>query len=219
MGKALPKPEFEPSDFFTFEEEDIHYKIDYIKGNLHPRLKAMGEAIRIAFLECKGIELRSQLRSGRWFKMPLWTNVSLIASEETKRSDSRRPRLSIRIDENGVIAGFFLTIWSPEWKKVREEERQLIEVIDSTAKAGKLQIGILNWTQEGKRILTFPNARDAIAKATKLRQDFAFVGRYYHFPNERELLYSPLFLSSAQEAIFLAWPVYEFVFFLLMTQM
>lgn len=206
---------FEPDDFFAFEQTDVYFRIEYIKEHLHPRLRALGDQIRRSFLENEAIDLRRQLRSGRWYKMPLWTHVSLVAPEEERRSDAKRPRLSVYIDDKRVIAGFCHTLWSPEWKEVCKDEPALIEVIDSTAESGELQIGILYRTGTGGgKIFTFSNASDALAEATRLGQDFLFVGHIYPWPDEQQLLCSPLFLDSAQKAMFLAWPIYEYAFYI-----
>jgi len=205
---------FVPDDFFAFEQTDVHFRIEYIKDHLHPRLRALGDQIRKSFLENKAIDLRCQLRSGRWYKLPLWTNVSLVAPEEEKRSDTRRPRLSVYIDDKRVIAGFCQAIWRPEWKKVCEDESTLIEVIDSTARSGELQIGILHRRGKGSgEIFTFSKASAALAEGARLRQDFLFVGRIYPWPDEQQLLCSPSFLASAQKTMLSAWPIYEYAFY------
>jgi len=207
---------FEPDDFFVFEQTDVYFRIEYIKNHLHPRLKTLGDQIRNYFLE-NNIHLRCQLRSGRWYKAPqlLWTHVSLIAPEEERRSDPKRPRLSVYIDDKRVIAGFCHSLWCPEWKKVCEDESALIEVIDSTARSGELQIGILHRMETGSgEILTFSRASDAIAATARFRQDFLFVGYIYPWPEEQQLLCSPLFLASVQKALFSAWPIYEYAFYI-----
>jgi hypothetical protein len=205
---------FEPDDFFVFEQTDVNFRIEYIKNHLHPRLRALGDQIRKFFLE-NNINLRRQLRSGRWYKEPqlLWTHVSLVAPEEERRSDPKRPRLSVYIDEKRVIAGFCHNLWSPEWKKICEDEPALIEVIDTTVMSG--QIGILHRTETGSgELLTFSRTSDAIAAAAQFRQDFLFVGRVYPWPDEQQLLCSPSFLASAQKAMFSAWPIYEYAFYI-----
>lgn len=206
---------FEPGDFFAFEQTDVNFRIEYIKNHLHPRLRALGDQIRKFFLENETIDLRRQLRSGRWYKMPLWTHVSLVAPEEEKRSDAKRPRLSVYIDDKRVIAGFCYTLWSPEWKKVCKDEPALIEVIDSTARSGELQIGILHRTGRGMgEIFTFSKTSDALVATARIRQDFLFVGHVYPWPNEQQLLCSPSFLTSAQKTMLSAWPIYEYAFYI-----
>ncbi|MFQ6044218.1 MAG: hypothetical protein ACE5PV_25470 [Candidatus Poribacteria bacterium] len=205
---------FEPDDFFAFEQTDIYFRIEYIKNHLHPRLRALGDQIRKYFLE-NNIHLRHQLRSGRWYKMPIWTHVSLIALEEERRSDPKRPRLSVYIDEKRVIAGFCHTLWRPEWKKVCKDEPALIEVIDSTARSGELQIGILHRTERGVgEIFAFSKASDALAATAQAKQDFLFVGSLYPWPDQQQLLCSPSFLPSAQKAMISAWPIYEYAFYI-----
>lgn len=213
---------FEPDDFFAFEQTDLHFRIEYIKEHLHPRLRSLGDQIRKSFLENQAtptptpIPLRCQLRSGRWYKLPLWTHLSFVAPEEEKRSDARRPRLSIYIDDKRVIAGFCHTLWCPEWKKLCQDESELIEVIDSTVSLGELQIGILQ--RVGKagsgKIFTFSRANEALAATTRVRQDFFFVGHIYFWPEERPLLCSSAFLPSAQKALFSTWPLYEYAFYI-----
>jgi hypothetical protein len=60
-------PGFESDDFFAFEQTDVHFRIQYIKDYLHPRLRTLGDQIRKSFLEKEAIALRCQLRSGRWY--------------------------------------------------------------------------------------------------------------------------------------------------------
>ena len=209
---------FQPDDFFVFEDPDTVFRVGYIKEELHPRLRELGKQISKAFLRNRAIELRSQLRSGRWFRWPYWTNVSLISPEETNRGDGKRPRLSIYIDDKRVITGFCHSIWSKGWKIACKDERELAKVIDSTAKASKLQIGIMHWTEWGEtekpnsEISTFTKANMAIKKATQIGQDFLFVGRYYPWPDEKNILCSESFIESAQQVLFSAWPIYEYVF-------
>ncbi len=206
---------FKPDDFYAFENEDIRSRIEHIKTDLHPRLKALGEQICKSFCEETAVSLRCQLRSGRWFRTPLWTNVSLIAPEEEIRSDVRRPRLSIHIDNERVIAGFCQSVWRREWKEVCEDKCALIEMIDSTAELAGLQIGLLHWVDAGTReIYTFSSASAALEEATRRGQDFFFVGHVYPWPDKRQVLCSSLFMESAQRAIFSAWPIYEYAFYI-----
>ncbi len=213
-GKAEMWPGFEPDDFLAFEQPDVYSRIEYVKKHLHPRLRALGEEIRKSFHAVKATDLRCQLRSGRWYKTPLWTHVSLVAPEE-QRSDIKRPRLLVYIDGKRVIAGFCHTLWSPEWKRLCRDEPSLLRVMDSVVRSGELQVGILHRTESGSgEILPFSKSNDALLAAAQVRQDFLFVGRVYPWPDERELLCSPSFLSPAQDAMLSAWPVYEYAFYI-----
>jgi len=209
-------PGFREEDFVAFRHPDIDFRVDYIKNDLHPRLRELGKLLRSFFMREMNIELRSQLRSGRWFKWPYWTNVSLVSLEEEDRSDSKRPRLSVFIDDKRVIVGFCQNIWSKAWKQVSENKSALSEVVDSTISKSKLRVGIFHWIEWNEaanaEVYLYPDADTAIKEADRLHQDFIFVGQCYQWPGRKKRLCSAGFLDAAKETLYGTWPVYEYVF-------
>jgi len=204
---------FDPEDFQAFVDRSLSARVEYIRDVLHPRMRSLGEALAKRLEEKTGVELRWQLRSGRWHRNPWATWVSVISPTEPERSDPSRPRLSVFLDPEEVIAGFCQSIWRPRWKKVARRASKFGEVISSAAKQGKLEVGIAHWDEEGRTTLKYPNAKRALAAASELGQDFFIVGRNYLWPDAQRLLCSAKFLDEAAEVFEAAWPVYHFAFF------
>jgi hypothetical protein len=204
---------FDPEDFQAFVDRSLSARVEYIRDVLHPRMRALGEALARRLAEKTGVELRCQLRSGRWHRNPWATWVSVITPTEPERSDPSRPRLSVFLDPEEVIAGFCQTLWRPRWKKVARRASQLANVISSAGKQGKLDIAIAHWGDEGRTTLKYRTAGRALAAAAELGQDFFIVGRNYLWPDTQRLLCSRRFLDEAAAVFEAAWPVYHFAFF------
>jgi hypothetical protein len=204
---------FEPDDFLIFLDEDQGARVEYMRDELHPRLHDLGERLRDALSERAGADLRCQLRSGRWHKKPWATWVSLVSSRELRRSDPKRPRLMVFVDEREAQAGFALNIWSSAWEIVTKDADGFAEVADAAAQGGDLEIAIAHWAQGERETLQYANAAAAVAAADQLGQDWLLVGATYPWPECAELLCSPDFFDEALCALESAWPVYEWAFF------
>lgn len=205
---------FKLEDFLIFEEPNLSLRVEYIKSSLHPRLKKLGEIIQDRLSMDTGLPLSCQLRSGRWFRLPYWTCVSIIAQEEVHRTDPRRPRLSIYLDRKEAMVGFCQTLWKPEWKKVAEDLDSFANVINSTISSNKAQIAVAHWTDNDRETLIFPDALHGLSEANRLGQDFFFVGRTYPWPAQKSILCSSDFLDEADFVLKLVWPIYYYAFYI-----
>ncbi len=209
----MPFNGFDPEDFQAFVDRSLSARVEYIRDVLHPRMRSLGEGLAKRLTEKTGVDLRCQLRSGRWHRNPWATWVSVISPTEPERSDPSRPRLSVFLDPEEVIAGFCQSIWRPRWNSVTQRAAELAEVIDATVKRGRLSVAIAHWDDKGRTTTKFRSAARALAAAHELGQDFFIVGRNYLWPDAEALLCSPQFFEEAAQVFEAAWPVYHFAFF------
>ena len=186
--------------------------MEYIRDRLHPRLRALGQELAARLESRTGVELRCQLRSGRWHRNPWATWVSVVAAAETERSDPNRPRLSVFMDGDEVIAGYCQSIWRKRWREV-VRRKGLAEVIDEVAKKGRLKIGIAHWEEGVRRTIQYRSGKRALEAAAELGQDFFVVGRTYLWPDKEPLVCSARFLEEVDAVFAAAWPVYHLAFF------
>ncbi|MGQ9731066.1 MAG: hypothetical protein ACUVX8_07295, partial [Candidatus Zipacnadales bacterium] len=166
-----------------------------------------------------GVELRAQLRSGLWYKNPWGTWVSLIIPEEQNRSDNRRPRLSVFLDEYGCMVGFMQNVWRARWKQLlKNHHDEFARLIDQSAQGQpRLQLTLLHWTKGPtetweRRISHFKTATELLRAASEWGQDFVCVGQVYPFPQEADLLISSVFGDQVLTVFHRAWPVYRAAF-------
>ncbi|MFQ5810590.1 MAG: hypothetical protein ACE5JM_13320 [Armatimonadota bacterium] len=204
---------FEPDDFLVFLDPDDSARLQYMRDELHPRLRDLGERLRDALGERAGTELRCQLRSGRWHKATWGTWVSVVSPQERRRSDPKRPRLMVFIDEREAQAGFAVNIWSSAWEIVTKDIAGFAEAADAAAQGGDLEIAVAHWDQGDRQTLQYDGARAAVAAAEDLGQDWLLVGATYPWPERADLLCSPEFFDDALRVLDGAWPVYQWAFF------
>jgi len=203
---------FEPDDFLIFLDPDEPARVEYIRDELHPRLRELGERLRDALGERVDTELRCQLRSGRWHKTPWGTWVSIVSRQERGRSDPKRPRLVVFIDEREAQAGFALNIWSPAWEIVTKDAEAFASVVDAAAHKGGLEIAIAHWARGDRETLHYDSADAAVEAAEELGQDWLLVGATYPWPDRADLLCSPQFFDEALRVLDSGWPVYQWAF-------
>jgi len=211
-------PGFEPEDFLSFLDSDRFALVEYIRDSLHPRLRDLGLQLAAEVGRQLGVEFRAQLRSGRWWKTPWATWTSLVLPDEKNRSDNRRPRLSVFLDENECLVGYMQNVWRPRWKSLVKRPAGLIKAIDKAASGRpKLQLALAHWTKgednEWERhTSSFGNATDLLAAAAEIGQDFVLVGKILPFPQQVDLLTSPAFADTAATVLKKAWPIYKVAF-------
>jgi len=210
---------FRPEDFLYFLDDDRLTVVEYVRDSLHPRLRDFGHDLAAGLRESLGVELRPQLRSGRWYKNPWGTWTSLILPREKVRSDNRRPRLCVFIDEHECLVGFMQNVWRERWKRlVKQRRADLIRTIDKASSGRpKLHLALVHWIRyEGetyeRETLRFKTAAELLEAADELGQDFVCVGRVYPFPPEADRLTSPDFATDALKVLKKAWPVYSYAF-------
>ena len=205
---------FDAKDFCYFLDNDKAEKVDYIKGELHPRLREFGWELRDELKKALGIELRSQLRSGRWFKNPWGSWVSLIYPDEPQRSDNRRPRLSVFLDEDECIVGYQQNIWRPRWQRLVSRHRKALASRMTSVASGEtgLEFILSHWVDQQRRTTVFDSAGELLDAAAEWGQDFVAVGRRYPFPQEAEFLTSPALGEEALAVLKQAFPLYRFAF-------
>ena len=215
---------FQERDFSIFLEPDEDARVDYIRDHLHPRLRNLGQELSRALSEAVGMPIRSQLRSGRWHKTPWATWVSLVSTDETVRSDPKRPRLTVFLDHLEAMVGFSQSIWQPRWARLVDEFTPLADLIDDTAREGDLEILIAHWTESEKGTsrwqgsswerdtIRYRSGKKALRAAARLGQDFFLLGRTYPWPQHKSLLSSPDFETEALEVLEAAWPLYHLAF-------
>ncbi len=204
---------FEPDDFLIFLDPDEAARVAYVRDELHPRLRRLGERLRDALSDRTGATLRCQLRSGRWHKTPWGTWVSVVSAQERRRSDPKRPRLMVFGDEREAQVGFAINIWSTAWEIVTKDPEGFAEAADVAARDGELEILIAHWESGDREILRYDSAREAVQAAEDLGQDWLLVGRAYPWPEQAELICSPEFFDEALRVLEGAWPVYQWAFF------
>ncbi|MGD8240849.1 MAG: hypothetical protein PVH68_20025, partial [Armatimonadota bacterium] len=188
---------FEPDDFLIFLDRDDAARVEYMRDELHPRLRDLGERLRDALGERAGAELRCQLRSGRWHRATWGTWVSVVSSQERRRSDPKRPRLMVFVDEREAQAGFAVNIWSSAWETVTKNVAGFAAAADAAAQGGDLAIAIAHWGKGERQTAQYDRARDAVKAAGALRQDWLLVGATYPWPERAHLLCSPEFFDEA----------------------
>jgi len=215
---------FQEQDFTIFLEPDEPTRVAYIRDQLHPRLRVLGEEVSEPLSARVGMQLRCQLRSGRWHKNPWATWVSLVSEEEKVRGDPKRPRLAIFLDHQEAMVGFSQSIWQPEWEQLVDGFPPLANLIDDTARDGGLEIVIAHWikdeagtsTWQGEKwrreTTRYVGGKKAIAAARRLGQDFFLLGRTYAWPQRKSLLCSPAFCGEALAVLEACWPLYHLVF-------
>jgi hypothetical protein len=211
-------PGFRPEDFLSFMDSDRFALVEYIRDSLHPRLREFGLELARELGTQLGVEFRAQLRSGRWYKSPWGTWTSLILPDERNRSDNRRPRLSVFLDENECLVGFMQNVWRPRWKRLVKQPEGLLKVMDKAASGRpKLQFALVHWVKDGdgqweRQTPTFGSAKDLLAAAAEWGQDFVLVGKVYPFPQQADFLTSPAVAQTALTILKRAWPVYKHAF-------
>jgi len=208
---------FQPEDFLYFLDSDLEARVNYLKDELHPRLRDFGWELAGELGKRLSIELRAQLRSGRWFRHPWATWVTLVLPEERVRSDNARPRLCVFVDEHEAIVGFIQCVWKPRWQNLVKSPAGLEKAMNQAARGTpKLQLALGHWVKQDstweRRTSLFRTAKQLLAAAAEFGQDFAIVGRSYPFPPEVDRLTSPGFADEAVEVLQAAWPVYRYAF-------
>ena len=205
---------FHPEDFLYFMDSDQLEKVRYIKEELHPRLRDFGHALAGGLTRAIGVSLRPQLRSGRWYKNPWATWVSLIYPDERQRSDNRRPRLSVFLDDTECIVGFQQNVWRPRWKRLVRTSRPALEKAMEQAASGrpKLDLILSYWTHHERQTMAHGSPAELLDAAEVWGQDFVVVGKAYPFPQKADLLTSPDLAEDALSVLRKAFPVYKLAF-------
>jgi hypothetical protein len=207
-----------PEDFLRFLDSDLEARVEYIRDELHPRLRDLGHQLAEELRKRMQIELHPQLRSGRWFKHPWGTWVTLILPDEKVRSDNKRPRLCVYVDEHHAAVGFMQSVWQRRWKSLVRQPAGLEKAVNGTTRGTpKLQLALTHWAKQAdgtwdRSTTRFRTAKDLLAAAAQWGQDFVTVGRIYPFPPEADLLLSPRFAPTAADVLQKAWPVYRYAF-------
>lgn len=203
---------FDPKDFLYFLDSDKVEKVRYIRDELHPRLREFGRDLAAGLDRRLGVTLRPQLRSGRWYKNPWGTWVSLVYPDEPRRSDNRRPRLSVFLDEDECIVGYQQNVWRPRWKRLVEKHRKPLERVMRRASAEGLELGLCHWADHERTTTLYKTPAELLDAAKQWGQDFVVVGRVYPFPQEVDRLTSPKFADEALDVMAQAFPVYKRAF-------
>lgn len=211
-------PGFSPEDFLYFMDSDQFALVEYIRDSLHPRLRELGVEMAEHLGAEMGVTLRAQLRSGRWWKSPWATWVSLIVPYETYRSDNRRPRLSVIISDDQCLVGFVQNVWRRRWKNLTRHSKDLANLMaEAVSGRPSLQLALVHWVQGQqqeweRRTSVFPTPAQLLRSAAEWGQDFVLVGKIYPFPQEADLLTSPRFAETALEVLRKAYPLYYYAF-------
>jgi hypothetical protein len=209
---------FLPEDFLRFLDSDLEARVAYMRDDLHPRLRDLGWELVEELRKRLSIELRAQLRSGRWFRHPWASWVTLILPEEKVRSDNSRPRLCVLVDQQECLVGFMQCVWKRRWKALAKHAAALEKVMGkATRGTPKLQLALAHWVKQPddtweRTTSCFKTPKALLAAAAQWGQDFVIVGRVYPFPPEADLLTSPRFAEEAAEVLQKAWPVYRCAF-------
>ena len=140
--------------------------------------------------------------------------MSLIYPDEPQRSDNKRPRLSVFLDENECIVGYQQNIWRPRWQRLASRHsKALANRMNEAAKGRpKLEFILSHWVDHERRTTTFDSAEELIHAAGEWGQDFVTVGKVYPFPQKADFLTSPAFGEEALAIVKKAFPIYRFAF-------
>ena len=100
---------FDPEDFLYFLDSDKVEKVRYIRDELHPRLREFGRDLAAGLDRRLGVTLRPQLRSGRWYKNPWGTWVSLARTWLENLGDDC-PDVPLRVLVNDDLQDYSITV-------------------------------------------------------------------------------------------------------------